>query len=66
MDKVSVVDSFGRVAEEINNTPINPNALVDYMYYAYSLLPNLVVMPATSAANCGVTDNFLKVYPRGV
>ena len=49
MDKVFAMDSLGRVAKKINNTPVDPNALVDPMYYAYSLLPNL-------AANCGVSS----------
>ena len=54
MDKVFVIDAFGRVAAEVNNNPDDPNATVDPMYYA--ILPNLVVMPATSAANCGVSS----------
>mmetsp|Transcript_11434 Transcript_11434/g.25104 ORF Transcript_11434/g.25104 Transcript_11434/m.25104 type:complete len:717 (-) Transcript_11434:43-2193(-) len=54
MDKVFVMDAFGRVAAEVNNNTHHPNATVDPMYYA--VLPNLVVMPATSAANCGVSS----------
>ena len=56
MDKVFVIDAFGRVAKEINHNPVDPNAPVDPMYYAYCLLPNLVIVPATSAANCGVSS----------
>ena len=53
MDKVFVMDAFGRLASEIDNNPGDPNAVDDPMYYA---LPNLVVMPATSTANCGVSS----------
>ena len=57
MDKVFVMDSFGRIFEESNNNHNDPSAIVDPMYYAYSLLPNLVVMPTTSAANCSVSSD---------
>ena len=51
MDKVSYMDAFGRVSEEIDMDPVDPNTPhVDSMCYA--LLPDLLVMPATSAANC--------------
>ena len=56
MDKVFVMDAFGRVAFEINNSTVDPNAVVNLLYYHYALLPNLLVMPATFAANCGVSS----------
>eukprot|EP00580_Thalassiosira_gravida_P005591 CAMPEP_0201654552 /NCGR_PEP_ID=MMETSP0493-20130528/45557_1 /ASSEMBLY_ACC=CAM_ASM_000838 /TAXON_ID=420259 /ORGANISM="Thalassiosira gravida, Strain GMp14c1" /LENGTH=392 /DNA_ID=CAMNT_0048131113 /DNA_START=666 /DNA_END=1844 /DNA_ORIENTATION=- len=52
MDKVFVTDAFGRVADEIDNDPADSPHSVDPIYH----LPNIVVMPATSAANCGVSS----------
>ena len=53
MDKVFVMDAFSLIASEIDNSPGDPIAVNDPMYCA---LPNLIIMPATSAANCGVSS----------
>jgi len=52
MDKIFVMDSFRQLASEHDTNPGDPDVVDDPMYYA---LPNLVIMPATSAANCGVS-----------
>ena len=57
MDKVFVMDAFGRVPSEIDSNPVDQDVLIDPMSNHYALLPNLVVMPVTSAANCGVSSN---------
>ena len=52
MDKVFVMDAFGCVASKIDNNPGDLKVVANPMYYAP---PNLVIMPVTSAANCGVS-----------
>ena len=54
MDKVFIMDDFGRVAAEIDNNPLDPTSAMDPMFF--TLLPNFVVISAASAANCGVSS----------